>query len=212
MDIRKDGENIMSGALSSLNYFDDIFNEVIEVNYDDRKLILNDVITDDLIEWLCFSIINWNNEDKDIPVDKRRKITIYINSGGGDLIAGRFVLDIIKYSKTPVITVALAQCCSMASYILASGHIRYCFPNSILLYHDGTQGIYSTTNKAKDTMAFYEKLDDDMKKYMLSHSKMTEEFLDSISDREYYMFSSEMKELGIIDKIIGIDCDLDEIL
>lgn len=197
---------------SSLNYFDDIFNDIIEINYDDRKLILNDVITDDIIEWLCFSIINWNNEDKDIPVEKRKKITIFINSGGGDLIAGRFVLDCINNSKTPIITVGLSQCCSMACYILASGHTRYCFQNSIMLYHDGTQGVYSTTNKAKDTMAFYEKLDDHLKRYILKHSKMSEDFLDNISDREYYMFSDEMKELGLVDKIIGIDCDLDEIL
>jgi len=197
---------------SSLNYFDDIFNAIIEVNYEDRKLILNETITEDILEWLCFSILNWNNEDKDLPVDKRKKITIFINSGGGDLIAGRFILDCISNSKTPVVTVALGQCCSMACYILAAGYTRYCFPNSVLLYHDGTQGVYSTTNKAKDTMAFYEKLDEYLKRYILDHSKMSEEFLNSISDREYYMFSDEMKELGIVDKIIGIDCELDEIL
>ena len=38
------------------------------------------------------------------------------------------------------------------------------------------------------------------------------EFLEEIKDREYYMFPDEAKERGIIDKIIGIDCDLDEII
>ena len=40
----------------------------------------------------------------------------------------------------------------------------------------------------------------------------TLEFLEEIKDREYYMFPDEAKERGIVDQIIGIDCDIDEIL
>ena len=41
---------------------------------------------------------------------------------------------------------------------------------------------------------------------------MIREVVEEIKDREYYMFPDETKERGIIDKVIGIDCDLDEIL
>lgn len=47
---------------------------------------------------------------------------------------------------------------------------------------------------------------------MIEHTNMTLEFLEEIKDREYYMFPEEAKERGIIDKIIGVDCDLDEII
>lgn len=100
----------------------------------------------------------------------------------------------------------------MASYILAAGHKRYCFPNTIILYHDGVTGYVSSGNKGKDIQRFYDRLDERMTQFMVDNTGMTKDFLESIKDREYYMFSEEAKELGIIDSIIGTDCELDEIL
>lgn len=51
-----------------------------------------------------------------------------------------------------------------------------------------------------------------MTSFLINHTKMNAEFLEDIKDREYYMFPEEAKELGIVDKIIGIDCDIDEII
>lgn len=51
-----------------------------------------------------------------------------------------------------------------------------------------------------------------MTKFMVENTNMDAEFLEEIKDREYYMFPEEAKEKGIVDKIIGIDCDLYTIL
>ena len=40
---------------------------------------------------------------------------------------------------------------------------------------------------------------------------MTHEYLQEIADREVYLFGEESKEKGIVDKIIGIDCNLNEV-
>lgn len=157
-------------------------------------------------------IMKWNTEDKNLPIDKRKKIYLYLNSDGGDCVMGTMVLSAIKYSKTPIITVGFAKCASMASYILASGHTRYCFSNTIVLYHDGQTGYVSSGNKGKDIQKFYDKLDERMTQFMIDNSNMTEDFIEDIKDREYYMFADEAKEHGIVDKIIGVDCELDEIL
>ena len=47
----------------------------------------------------------------------------------------------------------------MASYILAAGHERYCFENTVVLYHDGQTGYVSSSNKGKDIQKFYDNLD-----------------------------------------------------
>ena len=164
---------------------DDIYTEIIKNNLNDRRIVINQEITDDLLENVCLMILKWNTEDKNLPVDKRKKIFIYVNSDGGDCVMGTQVLSCITYSKTPIVTVGFAKCASMASYILAAGHDRYCFTNTIVLYHDGQTGYVSD---------------------------MTPEFIEEIKDREYYMFSEEAKERHIVDKIIGVDCELDEIL
>ena len=191
---------------------DDIYQQVIKEYYNDRKIVFNQEIDDNLVENMILMILQWNKADKDLPIDKRKKIYIYLNSDGGDIVAGNLALSAIKLSKTPVVTVGLAKCASMASYILAAGHERYCFPNTIVLYHDGQTGYVSSGNKGKDIQKFYDELDKYNADFMIKNTNMTAEFLEKIKDREYYMFPEEAKELGIVEKIIGVDCDIDEII
>ena len=191
---------------------DCLYHEIVKNHLNDRRIIINQEITDDLLENVCLMILKWNSEDKNLPVDCRKKIYLYLNSDGGDAIIGNQILAVIKNSKTPVITVGFAKCASMASYILAAGSARYCFPSTIVLYHDGQTGYVSSGNKGKDIQKFYDKLDERMTEFMIKNTNMTKEFLEEIKDREYYMFPDEAKANGIIDKIIGVDCELDEIL
>jgi len=202
---------IIEELLFEIDKEDGIYDEIVKNHLNDRRVIINQEITDDLLENVCLMILKWNSEDKNLPTKSRKKIYIYINSDGGDCVLGTQILSAIG-SKTPVVTVGFAKCASMASYILASGHERYCFPNTIILYHDGQTGYISSGNKGKDIQRFYDQLDERMTKYMIEHTNMTPEFLEEIKDREYYMFPEEAKERGIIDKIIGVDCDLDEII
>ena len=203
---------IIEELLFEIDKEDGIYDEIVKNHLNDRRVIINQEITDDLLENVCLMILKWNSEDKNLHTKSRKKIYIYINSDGGDCVLGTQILSAIGCSKTPVVTVGFAKCASMASYILASGHERYCFPNTIILYHDGQTGYISSGNKGKDIQRFYDQLDERMTKYMIEHTNMTPEFLEEIKDREYYMFPEEAKERGIIDKIIGVDCDLDEII
>lgn len=191
---------------------DDIYDRIIKENINDRKIVVNCDINDDLLENLILYILLWNKNDRDIPVERRKKIFLYINSDGGDLILGNAILDVIIHSKTPIVTVGFAKCASMASYILAAGHERICFPSTVVLIHDGQTGYMSSGNKGKDIQKFYDSLDQRVMEFMIRYTSMTEEYLESIKDRETYLFASEAKEKGIIDKVIGIDCDLDYIL
>lgn len=191
---------------------DGLYEQIVKEHLQERKIILNDNIDDGVIENVCLMIIKWNKDDKYLPEDERQPIYIYINSDGGEMIAGSQVLSSITTSTTPVITVGFGKCASMASYILAAGHERYCFENTVVLYHDGQTGYVSSSNKGKDIQKFYDNLDVRMTKFMVEHTNMTEDFLEEIKDREYYMFADEAKEKGIVDKIIGVDCDLEEIL
>lgn len=203
---------IIEELLFTVDKDDDIYNEIIKSHIKDRKIIINQEISDDLLEYVCLMILRWNSDDKNLPVDKRKKIYLYINSDGGDCILGTQILSTIVYSKTPVVTVGFAKCASMASYILAAGHERYCFPNTVVLYHDGQTGYVSSGNKGKDIQKFYNKLDERMTRFMVEHTNMTLDFIERIKDREYYMFAEEAKERNIVDKIIGMDCDLDDFI
>ena len=51
-----------------------------------------------------------------------------------------------------------------------------------------------------------------IKDYVLKHTSISEEQYRENLRVEWYMFADTAKSLGVIDKIIGVDCDIDEIL
>ena len=185
----------------------DIYEEYIE----DRRLVLDSDVNDSVIHDYVLYILKWNKEDLYLPTDKRKPIYLYINSVGGDAIPGFALVDAIVSSATPVIAVGVGLIASMAYYIFIGCSKRYAFENSVFLQHDGALNISNSNAKAKDSMAFYDNFDARIKDYVLAHTTMTAEKYDEVYGREYYMFPSEAKELGCVDKIIGVDCKLQEL-
>lgn len=191
---------------------DGIYEETMRLFHDDRKIIINQDITTDILEDVILHILKWNKEDENLPVDKRKKIILYIASDGGDVIAGNALISTIQASATPVVGVVFSVAASMASLILMSCHERVAFSTSVVLIHDGSQGVYSSANKAKDVMKFYEKLDNLSKELVISRTNITDEEFEENKDREQYFLAAEAKDKGIIDKIIGVDVPLSYIL
>ena len=190
-------------------FTDDLIQELLSK----RILILNDEVDEYLLENLVLQIIKFNDQDKDLPVDKRKPIRIFIQSPGGNCIDGFNVVDVIEHSITPVYTICFSKCCSMAFHIFIGGHKRFAFKNSVLLIHDGEIAIQNTNSKAKDTMLFIDELNKRMKQHILDHTNITDEFFDSIYEKEYYIFAdSKAMELGCVDYIIGKDVTLDSLL
>lgn len=191
---------------------DSLFEELRREYIDNRILVINEDITDCIIDDYITYILKWNRDDLDVPAEKRKKIKLYINSAGGDAIAAFNLIDVIMQSKTPIMGVGMSLVASAAYYIFIACHDRVTFRNTILLQHDGTVNIQNSGNKAKDTMRFIEDMDRRTKQFVLDHTKISSEFYDEKDDQEYYMFPQEAKELGCIDKIIGENCDIDYIL
>lgn len=187
--------------------------EQIREHLDKRILVLNEEISIDVLERCSLYILKWNTEDKNIPVEKRKPIWLYLQTPGGDVVAGFNLVDVIQASETPVYTVCFSDSASMGFHIFISGHKRYAFKNSILLIHDGEITVNNSSSKAKDTMKFFETLDKRIKNHVTSSTKITNEFYDSIYDKEYYIYANEEgKELGCVDYIIGEDVPMSTIL
>lgn len=201
-------------ALPLLSQNDDFYDEIIRENLNRRILIFNEEVTDAVVENYILHILKWNREDKEkgIPVDKRTKIWIILNSPGGDKLAGMMVLDVIQNSITPINCLIVSLAASMASYIPMVCKEVFAFSHSVVCMHDGDVGVGMSTRKASDVMNFIRSCDEKLDEIVLNNTKITEDFLNEIADREYYIFAKEAKELGIIDYIIGEDCTIDDIL
>lgn len=64
--------------LFTLKDDDCIYDTIVKEHLNERKIILNEDIDDNVIENICLMIMKWNQEDKYLPVSKRKKIYIYI--------------------------------------------------------------------------------------------------------------------------------------
>ena len=60
-------------------------------------------------------------------------------------------------------------------------------------------------------MKFFDSMEERTKQHVLERTKMTEEFYDKVYEQEFWFYADEAKELGVVDKIIGQDCTLDDI-
>ena len=186
-------------ALVKMGMVDDIF---YLRDLKQRKLFLTANIDQFSIGDITKHIMQYNAEDKGIPTDERKPILLYVASNGGDVDA----------SKTPVYTINLGYQYSMGFLIGLAGHKRYAAQNAKFLMHDGSNLIWNSGAKAQDQMEFQKRVEQRIKQYVIARSNVTSEEYDSKLRVEWYLFADEAKEKGFCDHILGVDCELDEIV
>ena len=204
-DIDIDMENILlaDGQIESLFYLKDLKQRKLFLNCDIEQMTVADIVK---------HILQFNKEDKDIPPLDRNPILLYITSNGGEVDSGFELIDVIQNSKTPVYTINLGYQYSMGFLIGIAGHKRFATRNAKFLMHDGSNFVYNSGAKAQDQMEFQKKVEERVKQYILSRSKLSSAEYDSKLRVEWYLFADEAKYKGFVDYIIGEDCDIDEVI
>ena len=150
-------------AITGQQTNEDFYGEIIRENLNHRILVFNDQVDSDVMENYILRIIQWNREDKDLPIDVRQPIKIYIDCPGGDTMTGLNFVDVICQSKTPIIGIAFSMAASMGYHIFIACNERIAFKDTVLLQHDGELVIQNSSSKAKDTMQFFNSMDNRLK-------------------------------------------------
>lgn len=170
---------------------------------------INSCTVDSLVPW----IIRFNQEDIHLPIEKRAPIVIYISSPGGSVFDGFTVINAIEHSKTPVWTVNIGYCFSMAFHLLITGHQRFAYKNAVFLHHDGMNSVLDSALKLQD----YANFDREYRKRIImenviNHTKISKKEFLAKERREWYMFSEEALDKGVIDHIIDDDTPIRELV
>lgn len=202
-DIEIEKALLDAGMIDELFYLNDL---------KQRKLFLNSDIEQFSVADIVKHIMQYNKEDKNIDPKDRQPILLYITSNGGEVDSGFELIDIIQISKTPVYTINLGYQYSMSFLIGLAGHKRFATKNAKFLMHDGSNFVHNSGAKAQDQMEFQKKVEERVKQYILSKSKLTNEEYNSKLRVEWYLFADEAKEKGFVDYIIGEDCNIDEVI
>lgn len=139
-------------------------------------------------------------------LDPKADITMYINSPGGDIVAGLAIADTMEFISCDICTVGVGLQASMGSFLLASGTPgkRFALKRSSIMIHrlsGGQQGDYHTMESNwEHTRRLHQQLLEDYAR--LSNGKKTKEEFEELMRYDNWLTLEEAIDCGIIDKVI----------
>ncbi len=170
---------------------------------DKRTVIFNREVNEDVVEMVYLPLKEFEDDESDEPV------TLILNSFGGSVSDGFFLAHYLSQYKKKLNILVTGYAASMAAIILCGGGknpnvTRSCYPSTYGLIHDGYVALNPSESKtASDIMAFNESVDQDIRQFILENTNITPEQYDSKTRHQWFLTAKEMKELNLIDVIIG---------
>jgi len=138
-------------------------------------------------------------------MEKTKDIWLYINSSGGDLLAGFSAMDEIHNiaQKIPVYTVIDNRAASAATLMSIAGTKRYIKSNGFILIHELSSIMVGKYSQMKDEISnmdmFMGKVKDAYKKF----TKVPEDSLDEILKHDIWWDAEKALEYGLVDVVIS---------
>ncbi len=154
-------------------------------------------------------ILQWNKEDKGLPVEERKPIKLLIYCYGGDLNATLSLVSLMNISKTPIYTYNMGIAYSGAFMTLINGHKRFALENSTGLFHEGSAQMQGNAEDVRSAQSNYERQLKLIKENIMAHSKIDAKMLQKYKDKQWYIPAAQLLELGVVDEVIK---DIDDIL
>ena len=171
----------------------DIYSRLLK----DRIIILNGEIDDNnannvVAELLYLDSINHSD------------INLYINSPGGSITAGMAIYDTMNFIKSNVSTICIGMAASMAAFLLSSGEKgkRFCLENSEVMIHQPLGGASGQATEIKIAAERILKLKKKLNNILSKNTSQDIKKIETDTERDYFMDSTEALEYGIVDKIL----------
>ena len=199
------GEESLFSLCETFSALDPVMYQYFNQLLNNRTIVFNRDVDQDIVETVWLPLRDFENDSITTPV------TLILNSDGGSVSDGFFLAHYLTGYKKPLNIIVAGSAASMAAIILAAGGknknvTRYCFPSSYALLHDGYIAFQSSEVKtAQDMMEFNNKVDNDIRDFIISNTNISGELYDSHARHQWFIPAKEMKELGLVDKIIGCD-------
>ncbi len=136
--------------------------------------------------------------------DPEREISIYINSPGGEVLAGLAIYDTMQLVRAPISTIAVGMTASMATILLTAGAKgrRYALPNATIHTHQplgGVQGQAADIEIGAREILRLRALTNDI---LLRHTGLSADQIAKFTDRDFYMTAQQAAEYGFVDKVL----------
>lgn len=163
---------------------------------DERVILLTGPIDDELSKDIVAQLLYLDASGNGKP------IYMYINSPGGSVTSGNSIIDVMAYVDSPIETINVGMCASMAAAILSCGDKRSGMPSSRTMIHQASGG---AQGKADDVSVTTEQLalaNVRVTQVIAANTGHTVEDATADMELDHYMDAGEALDYGIIDTII----------
>jgi ATP-dependent Clp protease protease subunit len=178
----------------------------------ERNLFLAQQVTQDSINKISQSIIEINEDDRELEkiyaihdIDYVAKpIKLYIDSYGGYVYQCFGLLGIMKASETPVHTIVTGCAMSCGFLISVSGHKRFGYPKATYMYHQVSSVAVGKVKDLEEDVIETKRLQKMIEDVTIENTKITEKKLEKIykTKKDWFMDSEEALKLKVIDEIL----------
>ena len=175
---------------------------------DERKISLDEAVDWEVLD-VQRQILLWNIQDKDLPVDQRIPIWIYIFNYGGFSDLSQGLIDVMEASTTPIYTVNMGMAASAAADIFIAGKKRFMLRNARTMFHQGAGAIAGDAQKMRDNIEDYNRKLERFKVFLLSRTCITEEEYEQYKYNDWWLTAQECMDRGVCDVIVN---SLDEVI
>jgi len=131
-----------------------------------------------------------------------KPITLWINSGGGNVYDGFAIIDAMKGIKSPVATIIIGKACSMAGLISITGEARFMTKNAIWMAHDVATSNEDYVSKFLARAEHTKEIQKRTFAHLSKYTKLSQIDLSKARNQELWLYAEDCYKKGIIDKII----------
>lgn len=175
----------------------DIFSRMLK----DRVIFLNGPIHTEMSHTIVAQLLHLESADPSAD------ISLFINSGGGEVTAGLAIYDTMQFIKPDVNTYVMGQACSMGSFLAQAGTSgkRFMLPNARHMIHQpsgGAKGMASDIEISYKEIMYIKKRLTELYVHHNSKGKTYEEF-ERDMDRDTFMSAEEALDYGLCDHIVS---------
>lgn len=159
-------------------------------------------IKGDIISWNS-SIWDFNQKMKSVKEDE--KITLEINSYGGDVFLGIDIMNALRSHKGEVTVIVTGIAASAASIIAMGADTIKMYSNTQMMIHNAWT---FAIGNAKELRKVADDLESINESVLASYThRVDEDTVKKLLDEETYMSASKAKEYGFIDEIVDIKAE-----
>jgi ATP-dependent Clp protease protease subunit len=142
-------------------------------------------------------------------VDKKKDITMHLDTPGGSVLAGLAIRDVMNYVNCDIATINVGMCASMGSILVSSGKKgkRSSLIFSKIMTHMVSHGSQGNVQDTRINQIEAEKYNYILFKILAENCGKTFDEIFDISRNDKWFFSDDALKFGLIDEIIGVDKD-----